>query len=275
MFKSPFFIFLFFLVATRALAQSSCESHPLFSALPEHAVTSCEEREFDVLETRYVGEDGSWAPIKKSGYFLKTWYNFTGDWEKRPSNALIFENYKQAVLSKSGKVVYESSGTIVLQVSSAGEKWWIEVISDQSGAYQLTCVREASMNQYIVLSADDIAREIKSSGKATFYGVYFDNDKSEVKPESSETLSEIAKYLQTYPEVLMYVVGHTDSTGSLSHNQELSQRRAESVVAYLVDNHQIEAGRLKAHGVASLSPVSTNDSEEGRAKNRRVELVLR
>jgi outer membrane protein OmpA-like peptidoglycan-associated protein len=96
-----------------------------------------------------------------------------------------------------------------------------------------------------------------------------------VKPESEPALAEIAKLLAADPKLALRVVGHTDSVGKLEDNQRLSQARAEAVLAVLTGKHGIAPARLTAHGVGPLAPVASNDAEEGRAKNRRVELVKR
>lgn len=258
-----------------AYSQSSCDPHPLFNMLPNHSLTGCDEKEFDVLKLDFVDKEGAWVQNEKSGYILQSFYTFDGDFDIRPSNAMIFKNYKDAVASKGGSVVNESNSLLILQAKVAGEVWWVQIKSDQSGTYSVTSVREESMNQYIILSAEDIAREINSTGKATFYGIYFDTDKAEIKPESKETLEQMANYLKGNPSVNVYVVGHTDNDGSFEHNQKLSEKRAEAVIKELVESYGVDVSKLKAYGVASLSPVSSNTSDEGKSKNRRVEMVLR
>ncbi|GHB34156.1 hypothetical protein GCM10008106_14240 [Mongoliitalea lutea] len=223
----------------------------------------------------FTDKDGTWIQYEKAGYFLKTYYSFDGDWEKRPSNAMIFQNYIQAVASKGGTVINESKSVVLLTLKSGGDTWWIQIQSDQSGTFSVSTVKEESMHQYIVLSAEDIAKEMKANGKATFYGIFFDTDKSDIKPESKETLEQMANYLKSNAQVNVFIVGHTDNTGAFEHNQQLSEKRAEAVVNYLIENYQIAANRLKGYGVSSLSPVSANTSEEGKSKNRRVEMVLK
>jgi outer membrane protein OmpA-like peptidoglycan-associated protein len=102
--------------------------------------------------------------------------------------------------------------------------------------------------------------------------LFFDTGKADVKPESAG-LAEIIKLLNGEPSMRLLVVGHTDTVGSQAANQELSLRRAQSVVDALVAGQGVEARRLQAAGVGFASPVATNRSEQGRAKNRRVELV--
>lgn len=268
-------VILLCLVFQTSFAQTGpCERHPLFNMLPNHKISFCEEKEFDKLEMTYYDDKGNYIQLQKSGYLLTSWYEFQGEFEKRPSNALIFQNYIQAVTSKGGSIIHQNNSRIYLQVKSGGEQWWIMVQSDQSGTYSVNTLKEASMNQYILLSAEDIEKEAKQSGKVAFYGIYFDTDKAEVKPESKETLEQMAKYLNNNPKVKVFIVGHTDNTGTFQHNLNLSQKRAEAVVESLNKTHKIPMDRLKAHGVSSLSPVASNSTEEGKAKNRRVELVL-
>ena len=116
---------------------------------------------------------------------------------------------------------------------------------------------------------EDIAR----AGRVAIYGIYFDFGKAEVKPESDPVLKEIAKLLQQNPTLQLHVVGHTDNVGDLTYNMKLSQDRADAAVKELVSKHGVDAKRLKAHGVGPLAPVASNKTEEGRTKNRRVELV--
>ena len=123
------------------------------------------------------------------------------------------------------------------------------------------------------LDAEGMARGITAEGKVAVYGVYFDTDRADIKPESKAALAEMAKLLKSQPGLKVHIVGHTDNQGTMARNLELSQRRAESVVKALTGEHRIEPARLSAKGVAAYAPVASNDSEAGREKNRRVELV--
>jgi OOP family OmpA-OmpF porin len=114
---------------------------------------------------------------------------------------------------------------------------------------------------------------IDATGYIAIYGVYFDTNSAEIKPESSPTLQEISKLLQSRPSLKLQVVGHTDSQGGYEDNMDLSRRRADAVAAPLAGKHGIDSGRLRAAGVGPLAPLASNDTPEGRAKNRRVALV--
>ncbi len=124
-----------------------------------------------------------------------------------------------------------------------------------------------------VVKAEEMAERISTRGRVALYGILFDHDSAAIKPESAEAIAEIAKYLRADPEVKLFVVGHTDGTGTYEYNLDLSQRRAQAVVRELVSRHGIAAGRLKPVGVGPVAPLAPNTTEEGRAKNRRVELV--
>jgi outer membrane protein OmpA-like peptidoglycan-associated protein len=133
-----------------------------------------------------------------------------------------------------------------------------------------TKAREQKM---VAVRASDMATAIAGTGRVALYGIYFDFNKTDIKPESEPTLTEIGKLLKESPSLRLLVVGHTDNVGSFSFNTDLSQRRAAAVVAALTSRHGAGRDRLTPFGVSFASPVASNRSEEGRAKNRRVELV--
>jgi OmpA-OmpF porin, OOP family len=135
-------------------------------------------------------------------------------------------------------------------------------------------VESAGMEtKMVTVDASAMAKGIASEGHVALYGILFDTDKTDIKPESAATIAEIAKFLKQDAGVKLYVVGHTDNVGLYDYNVGLSQRRAVAVVAELTAKHGIPAARLKPAGSGPLSPVAPNDTDEGRAKNRRVELV--
>lgn len=146
----------------------------------------------------------------------------------------------------------------------------------RQGAYiAVDILQSKSMQQnMVVVSASDIGKSITASGKVAIYGIFFDTGKADIKPDSKPSLDQIAAFLKAEPGVKLHVVGHTDNVGGLDSNMALSRRRAEAVVSVLARDYGISATRMVGNGVASLAPVANNSTEEGRAKNRRVELVL-
>jgi outer membrane protein OmpA-like peptidoglycan-associated protein len=128
-------------------------------------------------------------------------------------------------------------------------------------------------SKMVTVDAATMAKDISATGKVAIYGLYFDTDKAELKPESTPSLDEIGKLLKGQPDLKVYIVGHTDNAGGFDYNMGLSQRRAKSVVDRLVASYGIAPDRLKPIGAGLIAPVASNDDEAGRAKNRRVEIV--
>ena len=155
-----------------------------------------------------------------------------------------------------------------------GKVTWVQVHPWNGGqGIALTIVEEQPMEQVIVADATALFQEINLTGKVAVYGIYFDTGKTVVKPESDPALKEIVKLLANQTDLKLYVVGHTDSVGAFDYNMNLSLGRAKAVVEVLVSKHGVDAGRLGPHGVGPLVPATSNRSDDGRAKNRRVELV--
>lgn len=122
------------------------------------------------------------------------------------------------------------------------------------------------------VNADEMRREIQDKGKVALYGITFDTDKDVVKPESQQTIAEIVKLLKNDAALKIHVVGHTDNQGKLDYNLDLSRRRATNVVRALVAQG-IAADRLDSFGAGVYAPIESNETEDGRSKNRRVELI--
>lgn len=129
--------------------------------------------------------------------------------------------------------------------------------------------------QITFVDASAMEKSISMTGRVALYGIQFDYDKAEIKPESKPTLDEIAKFMKANPSINLIVAGHTDNQGGFDYNIDLSRRRAAAVVQALAGQRGIAAGRLAPFGAGMAAPVASNDDEAGRAKNRRVELVKR
>ena len=147
-------------------------------------------------------------------------------------------------------------------------------VAEKSTLVRLDVVEVKGMQQKMVnVDAAEMDKQISASGKVALYGIYFDFNKADVKSESEQALSEIAKLMKNRAKLNVLVVGHTDAVGGFESNRTLSQRRAEAIVAVLTSKHGIAKQRLFPVGVSFASPVATNTTDEGRSKNRRVELV--
>jgi outer membrane protein OmpA-like peptidoglycan-associated protein len=138
---------------------------------------------------------------------------------------------------------------------------------------KMTIIEKQAMQQEVTMDAAAMASGLKNAGSVAIYGIYFDTAKSELKPESNSALNEIATLLKEHPALKVFIVGHTDMVGDPAANARLSQARAQSVVTSLVAKYGVASPRLIPFGAGCFAPVATNKTEEGRAKNRRVELV--
>jgi len=126
----------------------------------------------------------------------------------------------------------------------------------------------------IAAGGADLYDKLVEKGRVATQGIYFDVDSDVIQPQSTPTLSEIGDMLQKHEDMRIAIEGHTDSQGADDYNMELSDRRAAAVVGFLVEEYGIDPGRLESAGFGETKPVGDNESKEGRAQNRRVELVL-
>jgi len=244
----------------------------IFSRMPGFYIYRDDEREFD----RYQFPVG---PDKKES--VEGRYSFIIYYAKegmtRPSGLQITRNYVNAAKGLGGEQIYEfDDGGVffsVIKIIKGDVEIWAEVGASGSDQYQISIIEKQLMKQDVVANADALTISIKETGRVAVYGIYFDTDKAELKPESGPALAEIVKMLTSDAKLKLYVVGHTDNVGQFAHNVKLSQDRAGSVVNALVSKHGIVATRLTPFGDGPTAPIASNQNEAGRAKNRRVELV--
>lgn len=195
---------------------------------------------------------------------------------KLPSAIQVTRNYVNAVKSVGGTAVYEyedgGNQYLTVKVTRGGAETWAYIQGAGNGMYWIRLIEKQAMEQDVTANAEMMASGLKGTGHIALYGIYFDTDKSQLKPESEPTLNEMAKLLKNEASLKLYVVGHTDNQGAFDHNVKLSQARAAAVIAALTKKG-VAANRLKPFGAGPTSPVESNDTDAGRAKNRRVELV--
>jgi OOP family OmpA-OmpF porin len=261
------------MTAASALGQADmagCKDHPLFpSRMPGYRIEACKVEDFGVYE--FSSMKGAKTPIEGKFTFLT--YSFTGKDANEPSGLAVVRNYENA-LKKVGGTILQSdpqrwvNGKIVKD----GQEVWAEIYKG-NGKIWLRIVEKQAMEQQIVADAAAFGSDIRSTGHAAVYGIYFDTGKADIKPESAQAMGEIGKLLKADPQLKVFVVGHTDNTGAVEGNVKLSDARAQAVMQALIRDQGIAPARLRATGCGQYAPVAANDTEEGRAKNRRVELV--
>lgn len=244
-----------------------CKDHPLLTRMENMRIVSCKTTEFDLFAFKTTT-----GPQNIEGRRFEIRYAIKAG-GTAPSPLAIIRNHQDAVKGIGGSGRFEDRRYATLAVTKEGKEVWVQVDTAWGGGYVLTIVEKKAMVQEVVASAEMFKTGLKATGHVEVPGIYFDTGKSELKPESNAALSEVATLLKGDPALKVFVVGHTDNVASLDLNTKLSQARADAVVQALVSQHGIAATRLMGRGVGPLAPVASNDAEEGRAKNRRVELV--
>jgi outer membrane protein OmpA-like peptidoglycan-associated protein len=183
------------------------------------------------------------------------------------SGIMVHEVY-EAALKKADWTIVNSSpgGPITAHYAKNGRDIWV-LVGGGDDNYRVRIV-DVGANA----AAAKLAKELAEQGHVAVYGIYFDTDKSVLRGDSEATLQQILALLTKDPKLKLEIQGHTDDQGNRAANQKLSEDRAASVKKWLVD-HKIDGGRLTTAGFADTKPVADNKKPEGRAKNRRVELV--
>lgn len=237
---------------------------------PQTAATLAIQRSYEAalkkagFEVLFVGGDADFRDQYSSHY--ADWYRKANPYPIPQGDRAYFlggrsQRYLAARLRRpEGDVyvaVFASTGNVMVSGSPTVQVDVIEVRPLEAG----------------LVTAEAMAEGLERSGRVAIYTIYFDTGKAEIRPESEPTLKEIARLLQRQPGLGLYVVGHTDNVGTLPYNVDLSQRRAKAVGEALAGKHGVDAKRLQSAGVGPLAPVAPNITDEGRAKNRRVELV--
>ncbi|HSN49969.1 MAG TPA: OmpA family protein [Bacteroidales bacterium] len=270
-------IIVYFLICPVIQAQDSeFKDTPWFSGMPDFMIYDAEDIEFDSYNF-FNGKNCTTVEGKK----FKRIYSLKEDAQKS-SIIQISRNYANAVRNMGGTVVFEGAPQdaecaernglqmVTGKVVKDGNEMWVEVSPGVDGSdYYLTIVLKELMKQ--VVTASDMFVALNRDGHVALY-INFDTGKSIIRPESRPIIEQIAGMLKTNPDLILSVEGHTDNAGNAASNKTLSVERAKSVVAAIVEQG-ISAERLSPSGYGQDKPIGDNNTEEGRAKNRRVELV--
>lgn len=287
------FLVLAILFSLPAMAEDKegCKDHPMFNRMPNFEICNCKDAEFDVFDFAKKAAK-EYEPIEGKifnvGYCLK---------EGTPpvSSLQIIRNFQNAAKSAGGEILGEyvnpfspsiSPNMEKYMVESAGglsydrytniklvkgnSEYWVNVAaSEEYRDYNVVIVERQAMEQAV--SINELVDKLNKEGFITLY-VNFDTNKSTIKPESTKTLDDAAEVLKTASTLSVDVNGHTDNVGTPEANMKLSQDRANAVKAALVQRG-VAADRMTAKGFGQTQPIADNRTEEGRAKNRRVELA--
>jgi outer membrane protein OmpA-like peptidoglycan-associated protein len=252
--------------------------HPLLTRYPNSHIGEYEANfnavEFLVGPTRGARKQR----VEGDTTVIRYWHNDAGS---QPSALQLLRNYQNAIKAIGGEVLYErlpsgsDPGETTLRANAGSKQVWVRVTPDifaaPTQAYKLEFVEVAAMQQ--VVSANKMLDEINKNGFIALY-INFDTGKWDLKADGQATVREIAAMLRAAPALAIAVEGHTDNVGAAAANKTLSENRARSVASAIVAAG-VPAARVSSAGLGAERPIADNRSEEGRAKNRRVELVKR
>ena len=261
------------LVASPVFANSDeGKSIPYFSRMPNYYVSGSMDRDFD--EFKFLTGSGS---VNVEGKKFQSEY-YIKDEKTSASPLQIIRNYENAAVSMGGVKLFDGEdqdrvGRIAtFKVMRGTKELWLDVNAYNDGnAFTVILIEKETMRQDI--SASGLMAALDSVGHVAVY-INFDTGKSVLKPEHNTTISEVYKLLADNPGLKLTIEGHTDNVGLAADNKALSEKRAQAVVAALIQKG-VSSDRLNAVGFGYEKPIADNSTEEGRAKNRRVELVRR
>jgi len=240
-----------------------CQDHPLISRMNNYYISSC-EKNFNSFEF-YIKE----GTKTLEGEMTKLSYSLR-EGSKQPSFLQVRRNYSNAVKNIGGVVLFDEDRRSTFKVTKGGKEAWIALeVFNEGRNYDLVILEIAPMTQEV--TADAMYSALNKDGFMALY-INFDTGKSNIKPESMAIIGQIAALLKAHPELKVSIEGHTDNVGTPQNNKTLSTQRAKSVMNAVVQKG-IAATRLTALGWGQEKPIADNRSEEGKAKNRRVEIV--
>jgi len=243
---------------------SGCKDHPMFNRMTGFYIDDCEIKDFDSVE--FHVKDGREKVVEGK----KTYISYVANDDiTPPSDTQIIRNYANAIKKIGGTVEFQSGTDITLKLSKGGAETWAAIRTHSGDSYALTIVEKQAMVQDV--TASDMLDALNKDGFVALY-INFDTNRATIKPDSKPIVEQIVILLKENPVLNVSVEGHTDSTGTPARNKTLSQERAQSVVNALT-SAGIDKKRLTAVGWGQEKPVADNRTEEGKAKNRRVEIV--
>jgi len=257
------------LCSATLVAAQECKDSRFLTPLAGCTISWCQNSDFDAFEMQV---SLTTEPRKKhvEGQIEAVRYDCSGK-----SALQVRRNAEQAL--KTAGYTIDFTGYDVPEhyvTSHKGTQWVAVVANEMSGdsQYTITAIQTGEMKQEMTASADAMAGAIAKTGRVAVYGIEFDTGKATLRPQSEKVLADVLAVLNGHQDWKMTIEGHTDSTGTAEGNAALSRKRADSVVAWLTTKG-VAPGRLASVGYGDSKPVADNSSVDGRAKNRRVELV--
>lgn len=252
------------------LLPPSGNDYRLVGHLPDFVADKPVTRNFDKM-TFTVTENDEQKEVEAQGKTFKVGYALK---EGKPllSNVEIQFNYIEALRAQGAEILSSGGRDMTARLLRDGQVIWIKIYADQSSV-EVSALEEKPFEPSIKPAQQEIRGALDKTGRVALY-VNFDFDKATLRPEAAPVVGQVAAMLKTDPALRLGIEGHTDGLGSAARNQTLSEERARSFAAALAATG-IATDRLQPAGFGADKPLATNDTSDGRAKNRRVELVKR
>ncbi len=248
--------------------REGCKDSRLLTRLSGCYITDCSASEFNAADLRISADIN--APKHVEGKLESINYYCSGK-----SGLQVRRNAEQALRAAGYTIDFTGYDVPVHYVTAHKAAQWLAIeAAEMTGesSYKFIAVLTEEMAQEMTADADAWAAEITKSGHVAVYGIEFDTGKATLKPEAEKVLGQVLALLKKQPDWKLKIEGHTDSTGTKAGNQALSRQRADAVVAWLVKSG-VAPARLTAAGLGDTQPIADNTTADGRARNRRVELV--
>jgi outer membrane protein OmpA-like peptidoglycan-associated protein len=242
---------------------AGCKDSPILTRFPGSYIASCSKKADDAADFPIQGK----PKLHLEGALETIIYQFP----RSATKPQVSRNLGTALRNAGYTFDYDTGEGGVFTVHMG--KTYVLIQVDWGLNYSETILTLTQLKQEVVADAAALDSGLAKNGHMVVNGILFDTAKADLKPESKTALEQISKMLKQDPRMKVYVVGHTDNVGGLASNMDLSKRRSAAVVQALTSQYGVAPDRLSPYGDGPYAPVASNDSEDGRSMNRRVELV--
>ena len=277
------FMFVVALLAAGAISlpaqdAEGCKDYPMFTRMPNFMINECSDKEFDSYEFYCGTKNDEAVNTRVEGHH--TYINYVlKEGSKAPSALQIIRNYQNALKKINAEILFVENAPstniggqdLTAIIKRNGNQVWFNLrnVGQEGDSYTIEIVEQEEMKQEVV--ANEILRSLNHDGHVAL-NILFDTGKSSIKAESQAIVDEIFKMLSENIDIKVSIEGHTDNAGDPAKNKKLSEDRAHAVVSALIAKG-IDRSRLTFAGWGQEKPVADNGSDEGKARNRRVEVV--